>query len=63
MIAAEPQGTKGAIYHAQLLPPKGETIFVSSFYRYNTLDSSGWNIPISLSKASLLSSAHSLNSK
>ena len=57
MHAAELQGTKGAIYKAQLLPPKGETIFISKFHRYSMIDASGWNIPISLSRPSLLSSA------
>jgi hypothetical protein len=31
MIAAEPQGTEGAIYHAQLLPPADRPIKASPY--------------------------------
>jgi hypothetical protein len=56
MNTAELQGTRGAVYQAQLLPPEGETIFTSTFYRYS-VDLSDWKIQISLPIPSLLSSA------
>lgn len=56
MNTAELQGTRGPVYQAQLLPPEGETVFTSTFYRYN-IDSSEWKTQISIPMPSLLSSA------
>lgn len=56
MNAVELEGTKGAVYQVQLLPPIGETIFTSTFCRY-VIDSSDWKTDASFSAPSLLSSA------